>query len=102
MPTVLPGGAVFADFSGAAPGSLGDLFGGGQAGFGCPTLFKPVVSANGCVGARPASMVMLPNPVTGKPTIFKYAGPILLTGSDVTGHKKVKRLAAKFARRRPR
>jgi len=93
MPTVLPGGAVFADFN--VP-SLGDVF-GGNPGINCPVLFKP-----NRPGARPASMVMVPNPVTGEPVLFKHAGKILLTTSDMTAHRRVNRLARKASRRRPR
>jgi len=92
-PVVLPGGAVVADFN--VP-SIGDVF-GGNPGIGCPTMFKPNTPK-----ARPVSMVMVPNPVTGEPTLFKHAGKILLTTSDLTAHRRVNRLARKAARRRPR
>ncbi len=95
---VLPGGAITdANFL-TGPGSLGDLI-GGQPGFNCPTLFR-----QGGVSARPVSMFMVPNPVTGAPVIYKHAGRILLTSSDITAHRRVNKLAQKAARgrRRPR
>lgn len=96
MATVLPGGALV-----GGQGGIGDFF-GGNPGFNCPMMFRPTLLANGTPSASPMSTVMIPNPVTGAPTLFKSAGRILLTSSDITAHRRVNALARKAARRRPR
>lgn len=65
------------------------------AGFagGCPSLF----SAGG-MSARPISMFMVPNPVTGKPTFFKHAGRPILFSGDLRACKTVNRIAARARR----
>ena len=69
------------------------------AGFagGCPSLF----SAGG-MSARPISMFMVPNPVTGKPTFFKHAGRPILFSGDLRACKTVNRIAARARRVRGR
>jgi len=96
MATVLPGGAQI-----GTQGGIGDFF-GGNPGFNCPVMFRPTLLANGTASASPMSMVMIENPMTGAPTLFKSAGRILLTSSDITAHRRVNALARKAARRRPR
>jgi len=69
------------------------------AGFagGCPSLF----SAGG-MSARPISMFMVPNPITGKPTFFKHAGRPILFSGDLRACKTVNRIAARARRVRGR
>jgi len=64
---------------------------------GCPSLF----SAGG-MSARPVSMFMVPNPVTGKPTFFKHAGRPILFSGDLRACKTVNRIAARARRSRGR
>jgi hypothetical protein len=51
-------------------------------------------------GASPISLVMLPNPVTGKPTFFKHAGRPILFSGDLTAAKRVNKLASRARRKR--
>ncbi len=51
-------------------------------------------------GARAVSLVMLPNPVTGKPTFFKHAGRPILFSGDLTAAKRVNKLAMRARRKR--
>ncbi len=105
MGTVQPGGP-----GGFSPGGFqtisNDLFGGGlpfidivpESGNLANRFFVPSRMA----GARPRSTVMLPNPVTGKPTWFKHAGrPILWTG-DLAATRRVARVAARARKSRGR
>lgn len=64
---------------------------------GCPSLF----SAGG-MSARPVSMFMVPNPVSGKPTFFKHAGRPILFSGDLRACKTVNRIAARARRVRGR
>lgn len=64
---------------------------------GCPSLF----SAGG-MSARPVSMFMVPNPVSGKPTFFKHAGRPILFSGDLRACKTVNRIAARARRTRGR
>jgi len=68
-----------------------------EGGIGCPSLF----SAPGA-SARPVSMFMVPNPVTGKPTFFKHAGRPILFSGDLRACKTVNRIAARARRTRGR
>jgi len=93
---VLPGGFNTAGFS--------DLFSGGLLGSGgdaaaCPSNFRITPG-----GAVPMREVWQQNPVTGAMTLFKPAGRVLLTQSDVTAARKVDGLVRKLGRgrRRPR
>jgi len=109
LPDIFPRG-IFPSAAGgptmpAAPSSRTEMVGGGvlqlpsTAGFagGCPSLF----SAGG-MSARPVSMFMVPNPVTGKPTFFKHAGRPILFSGDLRACKTVNRIAARARRSRGR
>lgn len=69
-------------------------------GIGCPQpaqLFR-----TGMTSARPVSMFMVPNPVTGKPTFFKHAGRPILFSGDLRACKTVARIASRARRVRGR
>lgn len=111
LPAILPTG-IFPPLGGPqkmppAPSSKMEALGPGAgvflpsstAGFagGCPSLF----SAGG-MSARPVSMFMVPNPVSGKPTFFKHAGRPILFSGDLRACKTVNRIAARARRVRGR
>ena len=79
------------------PFTLRSPIGIAAGGIGCPSLF----SAPG-TSARPISMFMVPNPVTGKPTFFKHAGRPILFSGDLRACKVVNRIAARARRVRGR
>lgn len=60
------------------------------------TLFR----APGLAGARPKSLVMVPNPTTGKPTFFKHAGTPILFSGDLRAARRVSRVAARARKSR--
>jgi len=110
LPDIFPRG-IFPSAAGgptmpAAPSSRTEMVPGAgvlqipsTAGFagGCPSLF----SAGG-MSARPVSMFMVPNPVTGKPTFFKHAGRPILFSGDLRACKTVNKIAARARRSRGR
>ena len=64
-----------------------------QGGGGCTQPFKM-----GCSGRAVGQMHFLQNPTTGAMELFKPAGAIILTRSDLTAARKVKQLAAMASR----
>lgn len=92
------GGPQMADFPGGFTPVAGFPFfdvvpPGGGAGV---TLFR----APGISGARPRSLVMVPNPTTGKPTFFKHAGTPILFSGDLRAARRVQRVAARARKSR--
>ncbi len=66
-------------------------------GTACPQFFAP-----GGMTARPVSLIMVPNPATGKPTFYRHAGRPILFSGDLQVAKRVDRLARRARRSRPR
>lgn len=93
---VLPGGAIVPALGNFDLGGGFPLLGAGGNG-ACPSAFRPTGGR-----ATPLPQIWIPNPVTGEMVMFKPAGRILLTSSDITAHKRVNKLARMAARRRPR
>jgi hypothetical protein len=58
-------------------------------------LFTPTRTS-----ARPSSLVIVTNPVTGKPTFFKHAGRPILFSGDLRAAKRVQKIARRAARKR--
>lgn len=58
------------------------------------SLFKP----GGLQGAVPKSLVIVPNPVTGKPTFFGNRGKPILFSGDFAAVRRVKRVAARASK----
>jgi hypothetical protein len=86
-PLALPGGARLPTVPGLdLPTGRGGLGGG-------PYHITPS-------GVRPSRAFVKINPQTGRMDLFGHLGRILLTSRDVSGHRKVVRLANRFARRR--
>ncbi len=100
--------------AGAIVGGIKGLFGGGDEGMARDVtvalpggrsvevslplggaLFRPTMG-----GLRPASVVVIPNPLTGKPTFFGHLGNPVLFRRDLIARKKVNRLAASIRRGR--
>jgi hypothetical protein len=63
----------------------------------CPVLFRP-----GAASARPVSMFMVPNPMSGKPTFYRHVGQPILFAGDLTTCKKVEKVARRARRARGR
>lgn len=63
----------------------------------CAPMFVPTQAR-----IRPASLVMVPNPMTGAPTFFKHAGKPLLFSGDLRAAKMVHKLARRARRASPR
>ncbi|MEE8509327.1 MAG: hypothetical protein V3T07_09705 [Myxococcota bacterium] len=60
-------------------------------------LFRPTMG-----GLRPASVVVIPNPLTGKPTFFGHLGAPILFRRDMLAARKVAKLARRASSRRGR
>ena len=67
-----------------------------QGGGAASTLFR----RPGMMGMRPRSLVMVPNPVTGKPTFFRHVGQPILFSGDLRAAKRVRKVAARARKSR--